>query len=212
MSQSKKCSFCGTVNDESVNFCTSCGGANFLEQTEAPAMTIASPEIAKKPNILLGIIGAFLFSIVGVAVFFGVYQLGYIAGICGFLIYWFASFGFGLFTGTKKTMTTSRLVTSILVMIVMIFVANFACITYDIIKALNEAYAEYGLSIKASVGEAVELIPLVLEDSGAAGEVYGNLAFSYLFAILSIIAEIVAFAKAKKAQINPLENKTNTAL
>lgn len=55
----------------------------------------------RSENVLGGIVGACIFSLGGCLLYFLVYQLGYIAAICGIATYVLAAFGYQLFSGRK---------------------------------------------------------------------------------------------------------------
>ncbi len=200
MNERKKCASCGTVNDENNNFCSACGSADFVEQpisvpeNTEQVLSVNSPEIPVKDNIFIGIIGAFIFSLIGAAAYYGIYQIGVIAGICGFLMYWLASFGYDLFNGKRKIMTTPRIVVSVVMMLVMIFIAEWACIITIIIESFKEV-----LGVTIGIGEAINWIPTFMKDGEFAGAVAKDFAFAYSFGIIAVAGEVINFIKRKKA-------------
>ena len=120
----KKCSFCGANSDDDAKFCPSCGGSDFSEvgaeqgSTLNGAQTISQPVVPVQPeqptahaeqvaapvreNIVAGAVGAFLFSLIGAALYVLIYQANIISGICGLVIFVLASFGYGVFARTKN--------------------------------------------------------------------------------------------------------------
>ena len=92
----KKCSFCGANSDDDAKFCPSCGGSDFSEvgaeqgSTLNGAQTISQPVVpvqSEQPtahaeqvaapvreNIVAGAVGAFLFSLIGAALYVLIYQ------------------------------------------------------------------------------------------------------------------------------------------
>ena len=68
-----------------------------------PNISARSPEIEPKENILLGVLGAILFSLAGVIVYALLDQLNFIASIRAVVGAYAAAFGDGLFTKRKKS-------------------------------------------------------------------------------------------------------------
>ena len=54
------------------------------ENEQATATAVADQDVKKEhENVIAGIVGAFLFALIGGGLYFIIYQFGYIAGICG---------------------------------------------------------------------------------------------------------------------------------
>ena len=149
------------------------------EQDETP--------VSKHGNIPMGILGAFLFSILGGIAYFLVYQLGYVAGICGLVTFLLAQFGYGLLAKTKNKTSPVCLAASIAMTVIMIFVAQFLCMSYEI----YQVYAEWEISIL----DAIKATPSFLADAEVRGAFLKDLALSYIFGIAAVIGTI---AKKKK--------------
>lgn len=141
-------------------------------------------------NVIAGIVGAFLFALIGGLLYFIVYQIGIIAGICGLVIFVLANFGYNLFAkGDKNTMI--GLIVSIIMMIAMIFLAEYISISY----AIFQAYKDYGITIF----DAIRLTSKSFENPEAASAIAQDLAFAYIFGIVASISNIVNIVKARKA-------------
>ena len=97
----KKCIKCGALNEDNVNFCATCGSSDFTDMNAQPTNTpnYNSDGVAlnENGNIIAGVVGAFLFSLIGGLAYFLIYQLGIIAGISGLIIFVLANFGYNLF-------------------------------------------------------------------------------------------------------------------
>lgn len=83
----------------------------------------------KKPNIIAGTIGALLGSLIGVALWIIVFQIGYIASICGVVLAICAMKGFELFSGR---LTKSGVIVTIIITIVMVYISNHLSYGIDI--------------------------------------------------------------------------------
>lgn len=211
----KTCNYCGTQNEDQANFCASCGSSDFSaaaadggqavcqppagqmqaypENTPptypAAGAPYAEPDDNGNGNVIAGIVGAFLFSLIGGLVYFVIYQLGIIAGISGLIIFVLANFGYGLFTKTKKT-TTAALVVSIIVAVVMIFLAEYICLSFEIFKV----YKDIGITFF----DAIRATPRFLSEPEVTGAVAKDLVSAYAFGFIATIGNIVSMVKAKK--------------
>ena len=70
---------------------------------------------------------------VGGIVYFAIYQLGVIAGISGLIIFLLANLGYRLFARTKNKNSIVALVVSIVLMIIVIFLAECFCVSFDVL-------------------------------------------------------------------------------
>ena len=141
-------------------------------------------------NILAGIVGAFLFSIMGGLLYFVLYQAGIIAGICGLVIFILANFGYGLFAKTKNNVSIVGLVASIIAMIVMIYAAEYFCISFEIFQV----YKDQGIT----VFDAIRVTPEFLAEPEIGEAVAEDLAFAYIFGFIATISNIVNIVKERK--------------
>ncbi len=213
----KTCNKCGAQADNHVSFCISCGAHEFTPIVEAPGEAPAedSDDVAtavlEEPavvapaldevgngNIVAGIVGAFLFSIIGGLMYFVVYQIGVIAGVCGLVMFILANFGYGLFAKTKNKTSVVGLVVSFIAMLAMIFIAEYACLSYEIYDAFKDA-ADLGFDL--SFFDSVKLVPeLLKEEPEVKRAVITDLIYAYAFGLLAAISQIVTMVKGKKKQ------------
>jgi|GEM_PF-817371 len=151
------------------------------------------PNDKSNGNIPMGILGAFLFSILGAAIYCIMYQLGVIAGIAGFMTFLLASYGYRTFAKTKSKISMVSTVTSIVLSLIMLFMAEYLSLSIDVFSvAKDEGYTFF---------ESMIIVPAILEDdSEIAAAVVGDLVFAYLCSIVAIIIEVVKIAKARKGK------------
>ncbi len=132
----KQCNQCKATFDDAQQLCPACGcaDATVIEEANAqpqetqteqiptetpyppydPNLDIPTPEQNNgNGNILAGVVGAFLFSIIGGILYFIVYQAGFVAGICGLVMFVLANFGYKLFAQTKNKASIPGLIASI---------------------------------------------------------------------------------------------------
>lgn len=118
------CELCGSeygVSSFNVNgaphfLCSTCARQS-LSQMEAERQSRSS----EKSNLLLGIIGALIGSLPGVALWMIVTQGHWIVGACGIVIFLGAMKGYGML---GKTVDTKGVVVCTIITIIMIFLAN----------------------------------------------------------------------------------------
>ncbi len=190
----KKCNACGAYIEQDAVTCASCGSNDVVENTECveqeqPINTTPS-DINDNGNIVAGVVGAFLFSIIGGILYFIVYQFGFIAGICGLVMFVLANFGYSLFAGTKNRNSVPGLVSSIVCMIVMLFLAEYLCLSYEIFRV----YQTEGITFF----DAVWATPQFLAESDISGPFISDLLFAYIFGFFASISNIKNIIKARK--------------
>ncbi len=181
--------------DDTLKICPTCGSSDVsepvvVEPAPVPEVTVALPDINDNGNVLAGIVGAFLFSIIGGALYFLIYQGGYIAGICGLVIFVLANFGYGLFARTKNKYSVVALISSVVVMVVMIFVAEYLCLSYEIFTVYKD--------LDITFFDAVRATPEFMTYPEVTQAVIGDLALAYLFGFLAIITNVINVFKARK--------------
>ncbi len=156
------------------------------------------PEIKPKENYFLGILGAFLFSLGGVAVYFGFYQLNFISGISGWIMFILARFGYGVFTKTAKKITVASMITAIVITVVMIFVAQYISVAFIIFSE----FKDLGITFM----DAFVATPDFLAEPDIMRPFLSDLGFAYLFSLLGIAGNVFNFFKQKKAEKADINN------
>ena len=190
----KKCNQCSTVLDDQTNFCTNCGSSDLADMnaqqipTSSDIPQTASVVSSGNGNVIAGIVGAFLFSIIGGALYFVVYQMGYVAGICGLATFVLASFGYDLFSRSKHS--TVGMITAAIAFLAAIYAAEYLCISFEIFQV----YKDIGITFF----DAVRATPEFLQEEELRRAVIGDLIFAYVFGIVAVIGNIVSAVKAKK--------------
>ena len=204
----KKCSFCGANSDDDAKFCPSCGGSDFSEvgteqgSTLNGEQTVSQPVVSVQPeqlvapaapvreNIVAGAVGAFLFSLIGVALYVLIYQANIISGICGLVIFVLASFGYGVFARTKNRSSVPNIVVSVIVMAAMIFISEYICISLEIYKVYSD--------IEITFFDAVSSVPEFLSIPEIRSDFLKELAWAYLFGFAVSASYIVRLVRERK--------------
>lgn len=140
----------------------------------------------------LGILGAVLGGLLGAAIWIGVYQLGYVVWIVGYLTVIFAIFFYKKFA---KGIGSVGIAISGLISIVMLFLADVAAISFDLVKFFNAEYPGrasmmYVLSHFTELMTSYELWVSFASD----------MLFGVVAALVAMISLIVKHRKKKKQQ------------
>lgn len=140
----------------------------------------------------LGILGAVLGGLLGAAIWIGVYQLGYVVWIVGYLTVVFAIFFYKKFA---KGIGSVGIAISGLISIVMLFIADVAAISFDLVKFFNaenpgRASMMYVLSHFTELMTSYELWVGFASD----------LLFGVVAALVAMISLIVKHRKKKNQQ------------
>ena len=156
----------------------------------------------RSENVLGGIVGACIFSLGGCLLYFLVYQLGYIAAICGIATYVLAAFGYQLFSGRKET--SKGMIISLV--ITLLALAEYLCIAYEV-------YYAYRLDYDITFFDAVNAVPSFLTDpeySDLRSSVISDVVFSYLLGGISFLQYLYRNHRNKKAAAK--KNSMNAAV
>lgn len=158
-------------------------------------MEFPSDEPAVRENILAGFVGAFLFSLGGGVLYFLLYQMGFIAGICGLVTFVLANFGYGRLSGNKKGDSIPGLVASIIMLILVIFLAEYLCVAYEIYRVYSDELFEI------TFFDVVRVMPDFLSEGEILSAFIGDLVFAYALGAVASISTIARSVKARKQKI-----------
>ncbi len=136
--------------------------------------------LANKSNLIPGIVGALLGSMLGCLVYFLIWQLGYIAAIAGLITAVCTFKGYEMF---GKVIDKKGVIVCVLVIIFSVFFANQIVWAYDAFKA----YKDDGIGFF----ECFRYINDVVKLNELTGQYYGNLAMAYLMTLLGSYRNIV---------------------
>ena len=142
-----------------------------------------------KEHFIAGLFGALLFSLIGAAAYFGIYQLGYIAGICGLITYLLSYLGYRLFSRAKHS--RKGIVVSVLFTVIILFAAEYLCTAYEIYKAFISDY-------QITFWDAFIATPSFLREPELMAALIEDLGISYLLCILASVPTIISSWGKKK--------------
>lgn len=147
-----------------------------------------------RENVIAGIVGAFLFSLAGAAVYFLLYMIGYIASISGIVGAVCAVKGYSLFA--KKESKKGIVIATVMAFLTIVLAWYFG-LAYDIYDAYKIAFKEGVVDFTLSVPESIRAIPVFLEDPEFAVPSYKDLALSLVFCLIGCGSYV--FTKIKNA-------------
>lgn len=155
---------------------------------------VLDQESEVKENVLAGIVGAFLFSLAGAAVYVLLNMIGYIASISGLVGAVCAVKGYSVFS---KKESKKGIVIAAIISVLVIVLAWYFCMAYDLYDAYKSFYEAGETDFYYTFGEAVQVAPLFLAEPEIARAYLGDLALSLLFCLLGCGSYV--FTKLKNA-------------
>ncbi|MBR3593435.1 MAG: hypothetical protein IKL44_02050 [Clostridia bacterium] len=115
----------------------------------------------QKENVVAGVFGALLFSLVGGILWFVLYQVGFIAGISGLAGVFCAIKGYTIFA---KKESIKGIVIAVVAAIIMIVIAWYVCMAKDVYDLFQDLYASGDVYYTITFGEALSRsIPFLSE-------------------------------------------------
>lgn len=147
-------------------------------------------------NRIAGAVGAFLFALAGGIVYFLLWQVGYLAAVSGIIAVVCAFKGYTVFA---KKESIFGAVISVIVSLIVIVLAWYLCLSFDVFNAYREWYDEGLVYDKVSFAEAVRNAYLFLEEPEIATEYYKSLIIGILLCIVGCAAHIRNCVRGIKA-------------
>lgn len=142
----------------------------------------ASIETPKQSNMPLGIVGAFIGSLIGVAAWILIYKLGFVAGITGFVMAFCCIKGYELL---GKSIDKKGAIIAVVIAVLMLFVGEMGALALEIYDAFKDYYV-------INLWDAITSIPYFLEDSEVMGAVVEDLLFGYAFMAAASFSYIIS--------------------
>ena len=164
-------------------FMTKDGGSSLEVQHDMtnPDGTIVTP------NMGLGIVGSLVGAFIGGLLWFGIGNLGYIAGIVGFVIIYLSALGF---KKGAKVLTKTGAVISVIISMLTILAANYMLYAWQLTKAFEGRY---------TLMECISMLPTALKDYEMTGSFVKDIVIGYAFTILAAFSTLrTMFGKKKK--------------
>ena len=148
-------------------------------------------------NVIAGIVGALLFSLVGGIIWFVLYSIGIVAAISGLIGVVLAIKGYQLFA--KKESVKGIIIASVIAFLVLVL-AWYLCIGKDVYDAYQEWYKKGLVSETLTFVESLKAVPIFLKEPEIAAACYKDLAIGLVFALIGAIGTIITSIKNIKAK------------
>ena len=165
---------CYDINDAHLYLCSDCVG-----KIEGTLIDRKQDILSKKSNLIPGVVGALLGSMIGCVVYFLIWQLGYVAAIAGLIT---AVCTFKGYEMLGRVIDKKGVFACIIVIIFAVFFANKIVWAFDAYSALKE----YNFSFFDCFRSLNEMIA----DLELTGQYYGNLVMAYVMTILGSFGSI----------------------
>ncbi|MBR6783107.1 MAG: hypothetical protein IKM32_00280 [Clostridia bacterium] len=164
---------------------------NNVEAAQAPIQ----PTFAPKENVLAGIVGAFLFSLAGGVVWFLLYQIGFLAALSGIVGVICAIKGYSIFA--KRESVKGVVISSVIAFLVIV-IAWYLCISYDVYLAYQDWYANGEVDFTLTFFESIRAAVLFLEDSEILVAYLKDLVIGLIFCVIGAFGYVKsAIGRAK---------------
>lgn len=144
-------------------------------------------------NVVTGIIGALLGSLVGVALWVGIYKLGYIAGIAGAIMIVSAMFGYEKLGGS---LDLKGIIISVVICIGMIYISERICISMELYEEFKDYKYYFG---DVSFSDCYKSMFAILKDAEKESVFWGELGIGYLLFAIASVSYIVKSVKMRNA-------------
>ncbi len=160
-------------------------------------------EFERRENVFTGIIGAFLFSLVGGVLWYVLYQIGYLAGISAIVGVVCAIKGYSFFA---KVESKKGVIISAIIALAVIVIAWYFCLSNDLYVACQEWYAVGEIDYCPTFFECVRSAYQFLEEPEVADAYFKDLGIGMVLGILGCAGSVItAFKKAgaPKTEVEP---------
>lgn len=168
-----------------------------------------------KENVLAGIVGAFLFSLAGAVVYFLLNLIGYVSAISGLVGAVCAVKGYAIFS---KKESKKGIVISVIISLLVIALAWYLSMAYDIYNACKIAFEAGEIDISITFFQSVRMVPSLLEDPEISGTYFYNLGLGLFCCLLGCASFVISKlknsskkkAEALKASLDQIGPETKT--
>ncbi len=153
--------------------------------------------ISTHENVFAGIVGAFLFSLVGGLVWFLLYLVGFFAGISGMIGVILAIKGYALFA--KKESIKGIIIASVIAFLVLVL-AWYLCFGKDVYEAFQMWYSNGEIDYTLTYAESLRAVPAFLTDPEIGPEYIKDLVIGLILALIGSVGTIITSIRNIKAQ------------
>ena len=181
------CESCGTeyglnlyqVDGASHLFCSDC----YNKVSGQIQQNMARKKQQGSGNVITGIIGALLGSLLGVAAWVLIYQAGYISALGGLLMVICTMKGYELLGGRLNALGITL---TCIISVAMLFAAEYLCLGIEIYKVYNEGTRV----LSVSIFDTLEDVPFFLSEPEVAGAVFRDMAIGLILMVVGAFGTI----------------------
>lgn len=148
-------------------------------------------------NVVAGVVGAFLFSLVGGVLWFLLYQMGYIAAISGFIGIICAMKGYSFFS---KGESKKGIIISVVVTVVVLVIAWYMCLASDVYAAYKEWFANGEVDYAPTFFESVRGAYVFLQEPDVGPAYLKDLGLGLVFCAIGAVSSVSKAFKRIKMQ------------
>lgn len=146
-------------------------------------------------NVLAGVVGAFLFSLAGGIIWFVLYQVGFLAAISGIVGVVCAIKGYAIFS---KCESTRGVIISTVIAFIVIVLAWYFCLSYDVYVAYQDWYAAGEVDFTLTFFESVANAHTFLTEPEIAAAYFKDLGIGLVFCVIGAFGYVkAAIGRAK---------------
>lgn len=157
---------------------------------------MVNEKVDNNENVVAGIVGAFLFSLVGGILWFVLYLMGFVAGLSGLIGAVCAVKGYSIFA---KKESIKGVVISVLIALLVMVLAWYLCIGYDVWDIHNYWYETGEIDYTLTYFESVRAVSYYLADPEIGPAYLGDLGIGLLFCVFGGGSFVVNKIKSIKA-------------
>lgn len=150
-----------------------------------------------KENVLAGIVGAFLFALAGGVLWVLLDRVGFYAGISGLVAVVCAIKGYSIFA---KKETKRGIIISVIIAALVLVLAWYACLAWDVHNAYKQWYAEGEVDYTLNYFESFRVAYLFLGEKEIARSYIINLVIGLVLCVIGSAGYISSYSKKLKAK------------
>lgn len=185
------CPYCGQPMEEKKlvedNYCLFYAHEACFNSKLSQVEGVESAEASMPNNYLRGFLGALIGGIVGMLIFWGLFQLGFLASISSLIGAVVGSLLYTKFGGKNNKM-------KIVIIAIVVFVLTAAAFFLCYLQVVSDAMAQAGV-----YGSAIEMLGYLLEtDQEIRAAFWGDFAMSIIFTVVGIVVVAMSMVRQQK--------------
>ncbi len=159
-----------------------------------------------RENVIAGIVGAFLFSLVGGVLWYVIYQIGFIAGISGLVGAVCAIKGYTIFA---KKESMKGIIIAVVISLLVIAIAWYFCLAQDVYNAYQSGLAEGEVEYAPTFFESVRYAHEFLSEPEIGPAYIKDLVMGLVFCVIGggsyVVNKMKSAKQTKETVATPVE-------